>query len=368
MSKIIGHIDMDAFFASVEERDKPYLQGLPIVIGADPEGGLGRGVVSTANYKARTYGISSALPIRKAFLKSEEAHTRGEPRAIFITPRSNRYSSVSENIFTAIQKQVKELHQVSVDEAYIIFKESAYEDARVCAQQIKDYIQKEHGLTASIGIGPNMLVAKIASDREKPDGLTVVVPDMVESFLAPLPIGTIPGIGKQAQKHCARHKLYTIGDAQQHTRDELVRLFGQFGHSIYRKVHGIGDTVFPKDAPRKSVGVHDTFAIDTLDLKEVTRALECSSKEVFSRFLEEGFVVFRTVVITVRFADFTTRQRSLTLEKEADTYAVLERTALKLLLPFLDARENSEKKLIRMLGVRLEKVSSVYTYTQGTLL
>lgn len=366
--QIIGHIDMDAFFASVEEVEKPYLKGMPIAVGADPEGGFGRGVVSTANYPARQYGVSSAVPIREAFRRSEEARKQGKPAVVFITPHLGKYKKVSDRIFKWIASQVDELEIASIDEGYVRFKETEYTDAKKTAERIRAHVKKTEGLTASIGIGPNRLVAKIASDYKKPDGCTVVSEAEVIDFLAPLPIQRIPGIGPKATKVFARKKIFTIKDARRGTEAEYIQWFGKWGKDMYARIWGYGDTALNVASERKSVGVHDTLHEDSLSLKVLTERIKEIAEEVYRRFELEGFVVFRTVVVTVRFADFKTVTRSLTLSKPSERYADLERTALKLLLPFLDRQENPEKKPVRMLGLRLEKISKEYFYTQGTLL
>jgi DNA polymerase IV (DinB-like DNA polymerase) len=163
--RIIAHIDMDAFFASVEERDKEWLNGLPIVIGSDPQDGKGRGVVSTANYKAREYGIKSAVPISIAWKLSEEAHKQGKPRAVFITPNMEKYSAISARIMAILRSYAEHIEEASIDEAYFDLSPlGSYEKAAKVAEKIREEIVKKESLTASIGIGPNKLVAKIASD------------------------------------------------------------------------------------------------------------------------------------------------------------------------------------------------------------
>src|SRR3989338_962353 len=199
MKRIIAHLDMDAFFAAVEERDHKWLKGKPIVVGADPKEGRGRGVVSTANYKAREYGIRSALPISKAWQFSELAKKRGMPPAEFLQPNFDRYEETSGRIISLIRANKRIVEEASIDEAYFDLSElGSYENAAEFCKKLKKEIFEKEKLTCSVGIGSNKLIAKIASDMQKPDGLTVVGADdektcleLVERFLEPLPIRKI---------------------------------------------------------------------------------------------------------------------------------------------------------------------------------
>lgn len=367
---IVAHLDMDAFFASIEERDKPYLKGLPISVGSDPDGGKGRGVVSTANYAARKYGIGSALPITRAWKYSQEAKERGEPECIFITPHHGKYGKVSRKVFAIVRKHVKNIEQVSVDEAYLDLSFCGdMQEAEKLAQAIQKEIFKKEKLTCSLGVAPSKLVAKIASDFNKPNGITVVREEAIEDFLAPLPIRRIPGIGPKTAARLARLRIKQVGDVRMFSREDLVKRLGKWGDDLYDRVRGIDTrTVQTKRSTAKSVGVHDTFAEDTLDLKVLMCVLREVSEEVFRRFTSDGFVSFRTVVITVRFSDFETHTRSVTLKDEMETEDELERQAMKLLLPFLDMQKNPQKKKIRMIGLRVEKLSKEVRYRQGVLL
>ncbi|PCI30103.1 DNA polymerase IV [Candidatus Wolfebacteria bacterium] len=367
---IIAHLDMDAFFASIEERDKPYLKGLPISVGSDPDGGKGRGVVATANYAARKYGIGSALPITRAWKFSEDAKRRGEPECIFITPHHGKYGKVSSKIFAIVRKHVKSVEQVSVDEAYLDFSHCRnMRDAERLAKKIQSEIKKQENLTCSLGIAPSKLVAKIASDIKKPYGITSVNKEDVESFLEPLPIRAIPGIGPKTAQSLMRLSIRKVGDIRKFSRESLIKRLGKWGSDLYDRARGIDSrTIQTKKDVAKSVGVHDTFMEDTLALRTLMKSIKDIVDEVYSRFKADGFVSFRTVVITVRFSDFETFTRSLTVKVEMETERELERQAIKLLLPFMDRQENPHKKNIRMLGLRVEKLSQQIKYHQGVLL
>ncbi len=264
---IIGHLDMDAFFAAVEERDHPEWRGRPLVVGADPKDGRGRGVVSTANYPARRYGIHSAMPISRAWSLAETARHRGEPETIFITPNFPRYSEVSRRIKALIRRHVPKVQEVGIDEAYLDLSFcQSFPRAEDLCRKIKEEIKAQEGLTASVGIGPNKLVAKIASDYQKPDGLTVVTAERAEDFLAPLPIRTIPGVGPKTEQFLVRQGVRKVADVRRFTPQELEGLLGNWGLSLYEKVRGRGSAVLKTAREPKSFGEQETFAEDTEDV------------------------------------------------------------------------------------------------------
>jgi DNA polymerase IV (DinB-like DNA polymerase) len=355
---IIGHLDMDAFFAAVEERDHPEWRGVPLVVGADPKNGRGRGVVSTANYPARRYGIHSAMPISRAWDLAEAARRRGEPETIFATPNFPRYAEFSRRIMALVRRHVPLVQVVGIDEAYLElgFCQS-FQEARDLCRKIQDKIKGQEGLTASVGIGPNKLVAKIASDHQKPDGLTVVRAEEAEDFLEPLPIRIIPGVGPKTEQALARRGIRKVADVKGFTPAELESLLGKWGLALYEKARGRGSAILRTSREPKSMGEQETFFEDTMDLDFLFGRLWTMCRSILKSLLEEGFQTFRTVVVTVRFADFETHTRSHTLPKPVDSLRLLQFEVMKLLMPFLDRRENPHRKLIRLLGVRLEKLS-----------
>ena len=355
--EIIGHLDMDAFFAAVEERDHPEWRGLPLVVGADPRAGQGRGVVSTANYPARRYGIHSAMPISRAWELAEAARRRKEPETIFVTPNFPRYAEISRRIMAIIRGHVPVVQVVGIDEAYLDlgFCQSFLRARNLC-QQIKGEIETRENLTASVGIGPNKLVAKIASDHEKPDGLTVIRAEEAEDFLAPLPLRKIPGVGPKTEQFLARQGMRKVADVRPFSPEELAGLLGKWGLALYEKVRGRGSAVLKTSRKPKSIGEQETFREDTMDLEFLFERLWAMCGGVLRSLKEEGFQNFRTVVITVRFADFETHTRSHTLAGPVNAQCVLRFEAMRQLMPFLDRRENPQRKLIRLLGVRLEKL------------
>ncbi len=349
---------MDAFFASVEERDKPYLKGLPVIVGSDPQEGKGRGVVSTANYQARKLGIHSALPIQQAWKFCEASRKEGGPRCVFITSGFARYGKASHEVFKIVDSLVPRMVQTSVDEAYLDLSFcKTFKKAEIFARNLKKKIKKVTGLTCSIGIGENKMIAKICSDFEKPDGLTIVVSKDTEKFLKPLSIRAIPGVGKVSEETFKKLGVKTIGDAQRYSWEEFQNKFGKHGFSMWEKVRGIDERpVEPEKTKRKSIGKHHTFATDTHDMKEVVDVIRGQIKVILSEVKGQGFKEFRTVVLTVRFEDFVTRTRSLTLAQPIRTAKDLELKAIKLLLPFFEKKENPKDKAIRLIGVRVEKL------------
>lgn len=358
MDRIIAHLDMDAFFAAIEERDNPRLRGLPVVVGADPGDGRGRGVVSTANYKAREYGIHSAMPISTAWRFSKKAKMAGKPSAVFVSVGFRKYGQVSEKIMEIVREDVSLVEQASVDEAYMDLSFcKTYATAKALCEKIKKEIQAKERLTASIGIGPNKLVAKIASDAQKPDGLTVITPKKVAEFLEPLSVRKIPGIGPKSEEALNSRGVKTIRDLKKFSRESLMSMFGKWGGDMYEKARGQDDSPVSEEYEAKSIGEQETFMTDTRDYNFITERLTALCESVMRRFKKSDFKTYKTVGITVRFSDFETKTRAHTLPSPANDLATLRFEATRLILPFLDRRENPRGKFIRLIGVKIEKLN-----------
>ena len=357
MPRVIAHLDMDAFFAAIEERDSPAFRGVPLVVGADPLGGKGRGVASTSNYLARAYGIHSATPISTAWRLSEAARHAGKPPVTFVSVDMTKYARVSEEVMQIVRRFIAKVEQASIDEAYgdLSWTESYEEAERIC-RQLKETITSEVLLTASVGIGPNKLVAKIASGWQKPNGLTVVREEQAEAFLSPLPIRVIPGIGPKTEAMLRERGIKVVDDLRRFSVHQLEQLLGKRGVALYDKARGRDDSPLEEYSEPKSIGEQETFESDTLDSQALFTQLERLTRGVIHRLTHEGFQAFRTVVLTIRFADFETKSRAHTLTVSASDPGVLQREGLKLLMPFLDRRENPRRKLIRLLGLRVEKL------------
>ena len=355
---IIGHLDMDAFFAAVEELRRPELRGFPVVVGSDPREGRGRGVVATANYPAREYGIHSAMPISQAWRLSENARWRGLPPAVFCRGSGREYSKISDRIVKIIESYIHTVEKTSIDEAYFDLSEvGSWQGAVQVARQVKDNILRQERLFASVGVGPNKMVAKIASDADKPDGFRIVQPEQVESFLDPLSIRVIPGIGPKTEMKFHHLGISTVRDLKCYSRYQLHELLGKWGDVLYYKARGQYDTPLRGPWVPKSLGEQRTFFQDTLGFGYLYQVLKELSRDVWRRFERHGFRSYRTVVLTVRFADFETLSRARTLPEAAAQSDTMLITALILLAPFLDLRANPRRKQIRMLGLRIEKLS-----------
>lgn len=355
--RIIAHLDMDAFFAAIEERDNPRFKGRPIVVGSDPEGGKGRGVVSTANYAARKYGIHSALPISAAWRLSEEAKRKGLPPAVFTGGHMDRYGAASNEIMKIVRGFAPLAEEASIDEAYIDLSfAGTFKKAEQLCKKIKKEIEKREKLTCSIGLGPNKLIAKIASDMQKPDGLTVVSADKAEAFLEPLNIRKIPGIGPKTEIALNKMGIRTVKDLKTLPLSKIKGLMGKWGEDLYRKARGIDDSPVSNEYEAKSIGEQETFHEDSRDPNFMVDRIRELSSGVIKRLGRSDFANYRAIGITVRFSDFETKTRAKTLTMPASDAKTLEFEALRLFLPFLDKRENPKQKAIRLVGVKIEKL------------
>ncbi len=361
--RIIVHVDMDAFYAAVEERYNPGLRGLPVAVGADPKEGNGRGVVTTANYLARKFGIHSALPISRAWRFAEAARQRGEAATVFIRPNFPLYREVSARIMQIFEGSADAFEEASIDEAYLdVSAHGNFQAAAEHMTKLKTEIREREGLGCSVGIGPNKLIAKIASGHQKPDGLTIVLPEKVQEFLNPLPIRVIPGIGPKSEAFLHERNMRTIMDLREIPEADLIDWFGKWGQRLFEKARGVDDSAVSNEWTRKSLGEQETFEEDTRSSSVVTDRLYGMAERVLAKLREKEFAGFRTVTVTVRFFDFQTNNRShsikngIRLDNDGEALRLLKQEALTLLQPFFDARENPRGKAIRLIGLRLEKL------------
>jgi len=356
--RIIAHLDMDAFFASLEEAGSPIFKGKPIAVGSDPKNGNGRGVVSTANYQAREYGIHSALPISVAWQLSQKAKSQGKPEVVFLPVDFERYEKAHDEILEIIKKHSDLVEPASIDEFYfdLSFAQNYKRAEKIC-EKIKKEIKEKLKVTCSIGIGKNKLIAKISAGTKKPDGLVVIKPKDSEKFLEPLGIREIPGIGPKTEQVLNQLGIKTVKDLKKLSEDKLRKLFGKWGLDLYNKARGIDEAPLVENREAKSIGEQATFQHDTLDFTYIGEVFDNLCKSVFERFLESGFKTFKTVGITVRFSDFETKTSVKTLKTESASQKEFKLETLKLLLPYLDKRKNPHKKLIRLVGAKLEKLT-----------
>jgi DNA polymerase-4 len=335
--KII-HIDMDAFYASVEQRDFPEYRGKPIIVGGSPEG---RGVVATASYEARKFGVKSAMSSRQAVLHC--------PQAIFVRPRFDAYKEVSVRIREIFSRYTDLIEPLSLDEAYLDVTEDklGIGSAIEIAKQIKLAIKTELNLTASAGVSSNKFVAKIASDMDKPDGLTFIGPSKIARFMENLPVEKFFGVGKVTAKKMKSMQLHTGADLKKLSEDELKRYFGKAGKFYFSIVRGLDSREVQPYRVSKSLAAEDTFEHDLITIAEMRTELGRLSEKVAGR-LKKRNLKGRTVTLKIKFSDFTLLTRSLTLtERTADIETILS-TAEKL----LDNIE-LEDKAIRLLGISL---------------
>jgi DNA polymerase IV (DinB-like DNA polymerase) len=311
--RIIVHVDMDAFYAAVEERYNPALRGLPVVVGADPKDGKGRGVVTTANYTARRFGIHSALPISRAWRLAEAARKRGEPPTVFIRTNLELYREVSASIMQRLEQSADSFEEASIDEAYLDLSSlQTFEAARERMSKLKAEIRAKEGLGCSVGIAPNKLIAKIASGRNKPDGLTIVTPEQVREFLDGLAIRVVPGIGPKSEAILHEQNIRLVKHLQEVPEITLIHWFGSWGQRLFEKAQGIDDSPVSNEWTRKSVGEQETFEQDSRDISFVAGRLYILAERVLAKLQSNGFSGFRTITLTVRFSDFDTRNRSRT--------------------------------------------------------
>jgi len=344
--RIIFHVDMDQFFAAVEEKVHPEIKGKPVVVGADPKGGKGRGVVSTCNYEARKYGIKSGMPITKAWRLCSEA--------VFLPVNIPLYLQVSSRLMEILSSYAEKFESWGIDEAFLDVSSRVkdFEEARSLALQIKKEIQEREQLTCSIGIGPNKLVAKIASDIQKPDGLTVVEEKDVKAFLEPLDIDKLLWVGRKTARKLNALGIKTIGDLARYDPSVLVEKFGVMGTQIYLYAQGIDRSEVGMRGEVKSIGRNITFEKDTSDWDFVFRVLDKLCEEVHKEVKKYDFF-FKTVTIAVRYENFETHTHSRTLPFLTSRLEDFEKTAHELMQPYL----RPERK-IRLVGARVSSLTS----------
>jgi DNA polymerase-4 len=298
-ARAIAHIDMDAFYASIEQRDRPELRGCPVVVGADPRG---RGVVSTASYEARRFGVKSAMPIGRA--------ARLCPQAAFLPVDMEKYHGVSARIMAILGDFSPVIEAVSVDEAFVDLTgtERLFGSGVEALHRIKARIRTETGLTASAGLAANKFVAKVASDLRKPDGLVVVEPGTEAVFLAPLGVERIWGVGRVTARALAALGVTTIGQLQRLPREHLARRFGKHGEHLYDLAFGRDDRALEPLVPAKSMGAETTFAVDCQDRATLLDTLRAQAERVARELRAERLAAAR-VTLKLRFADFRTLTR-----------------------------------------------------------
>ncbi|MBI2547845.1 DNA polymerase IV [Candidatus Woesearchaeota archaeon] len=340
--RIILHLDMDCFFAAIEIRDHPEWKGKPVIIGADPEHGRGRGVVSTCSMEARKLGIRSAMPISKAYQLC--------PQGVFYQPCFDKYTRVSGRIMEIVKHFCPVMEQASIDEAYTdaCFC-GEFESARLLAQRIQQEIHEKEHLTCSIGIAPNKLLAKIASDYHKPNGLTMITYSQVSSFLHPLELRKLPGIGEKTEQLLQNIGIFTIGELASISTENLRNVVGlAAAHYLSEAAQGIDNRPLVDEYLARSVGRERTFHQDTKIITLLQYTLAQLARQVIIDLRSEGFMRFKKVMLRLRYEDFETHTKQYSLIAASDSHNVLFHVAWYLMNPFL-----RDKRRIRLLGIRV---------------
>ncbi|HEX2574418.1 MAG TPA: DNA polymerase IV [Polyangia bacterium] len=339
----ILHVDMDAFFASVEQRDDPRLRGRPVAVGGEA---TRRGVVAAASYEARVFGVRSAMPMARAL--------RLCPELVVVPPDIKKYRAVSEQVFTLFREVTPLVEGLSLDEAYLDVTENAWglRFGVEVARRIKDEIRARTGLTASAGVAPNKFVAKIASGWKKPDGLTVIPPDRVEAFLEQLPVDALWGVGPVTAGKLRARGIERLTDVRTADRTALREAVGSFAEMLVSLAHGIDEREVEPHRERKSYGTENTFDKDLVDVEHMRELVAEMARET-ARHLERASLYARTVTLKVRYADFSTVTRSESRTPATRDPAELAERAVALL-----DRTKAGKLPVRLLGVSLQGLAT----------
>src|SRR5689334_8980144 len=327
---------MDAFYASVEQRDNPSLRGKPVAVGGDP---TVRGVVAAASYEARKFGVRSAIPMSRA--------VRLCPSLVIVRPDFQKYRSVSQQVFAIFKEVTPLVEGLSLDEAYLDVTENSFNEPLgvTVARRIKDRIKEVTGLTASAGVAPNKFLAKIASGWRKPDGLTVVAPERIETFLQGLPVDALWGVGPVTAARLRERGIEKLVDVRTRTVEELTEIVGMHADWLIDLAHGRDDRPVEPNRPAKSAGSEETYATDIESLEEVKQEIDQLARGV-AEWLEKKAIKARTVTIKVRYSDFTTITRSQSAPDFTNDAENIALRAVKL----LDKTEAGQRP-IRLLGV-----------------
>ncbi|HYU80632.1 MAG TPA: DNA polymerase IV [Vicinamibacterales bacterium] len=339
--KRILHIDMDAFYASVEQRDNPTLRGKPVAVGGDP---TKRGVVAAASYEARSYGVRSALPMSRA--------VRLCPALIIVRPDFQKYRTVSQQVFDIYRRVTPLVEPLSLDEAYLDVTENSWNEPLGVnvAKRIKQEIRDTTGLTASAGVAPNKFLAKIASGWQKPDGLTVIAPERIEGFLQGLPVDALWGVGPKTAERLRQHGIAKLVDVRMRSLEELQTIVSSSAEWLRDLANGIDPRPVNPNEERKSVGSECTYETDLTDITRIRTEIEEMARDASAWLIRNGMFA-RTVVVKVRYHDFTTITRSQSDSKPTRDADALARRAVTL----LDKTE-AGRRPVRLLGVSVHNL------------
>ncbi len=346
-TRVVLHVDFDYFFAQVEERENPSIKGKPVVVCVYSGRGGGSGVVSTANYVAREYGVKSSMPIMFAKKRLEDVD------AVFIPVNHALYDSVSEKLMSTFRCYADKFEQVGVDEAFLDVTARvgrSFEKAKELATEIKQEIFAREKITCSIGIAPNKLVAKIAAGKQKPDGLTIVKPDLVQEFLSPLPVRELVGVGRKTEKALEDLGITTIGELALYNKGKLVDSFGKtLGAYLHSAALGIDENPVEEREQAESVSRITTLKENTRDFAEMIKEIDKLAKDVYSNVTKQG-LGFKTVSIVAVMDDLTMVGRSKTFQNPRKNLEAITRTARELLEQLV---RKETKRLMRRVGVKI---------------
>lgn len=339
-------MDMDHFYTALEEREHPEIKGNPVIVGSDPKEGKGRGVVSTSNYEARKSGVRSGMPISQAW--------RLCPRAVYLPPNFPLYIKVSGEIMEIARKYAGKFEKWGIDEAFLDVsgKVGDWVGAELLARQIKQEVKEKEGITASIGVGPSKLVAKVASDYQKPDGLTIVKEEEVEKFLDPLPVRKLLWVGRKTEARLKELGVNTIGDLARYDPSALSSMFGVMGLQMHLMAKGIDRSEVEERVGVKSVSHETTFEEDTADSTTIFQALDALCEDVLKETVSQN-LLFKTVTVKIRYQGFETHTRSKTLPFLTNRLRDLQKIANELL--FINLHKDRK---VRLIGVRVSSLVS----------
>jgi DNA polymerase-4 len=340
--RTVLHVDMDAFYASVEQRDDPSLRGKPLIVG----GSKRRGVVLAASYEVRPFGVRSAMSMAEAL--------RRAPHAIVVPPRRDRYEAASAQVFAIFRRYTPLVEGLSLDEAFldVTASRALFGDGEATAAAIKADVRRELALTASAGVAPCKFAAKIASDLRKPDGLVVVPPDGVADFLAPLPVERMWGVGPKTAPKMRALGIDTIGQLARADTKAMVAHFGTWGEQMILLARGEDDREVDPSGAAKSIGAEETYEEDLRDVESIRRTLLDHAGRVARRLIRAGLAA-RTVVVKVKYADFTLRSRRATLPEAVQDTDAIYQAAVKIL-----ARMPIESRRVRLTGVSVSGIEA----------
>ncbi len=357
MNRFILHCDLDSFFASVEIRDNPVYKGKPVIIGADPKEGKGRGVVSTCSYEARKFGLHSGMPISQAFKRC--------PHGIYLRPNFEKYHRASNEVMKIIKSYSPLFQQVSIDEAYLDMIDicSKYGEVRNIIETLKNEIYMKIGITISVGCAHTKSLAKIASDYNKPNGITILKPESFKEVLKNMDITRIPGIGKKTKVNYYKKGIRKIGDILNTPLNKMIRKFGKSGEWAWKISNGLDSREVKEfEGERKSISKERTFLEDTDDFKGIITKLENINNNIHEKIIKHN-IFYRTVTLKIRFEGYETYTRSRSVP-----YPIQDKKkVMKIILQLYKEFSNSGKK-IRLVGIKLSNLEIKISSKQSDLM